>query len=169
MDMARSAEHRPRFDGGTSVLRVSGTTGSAAADVGRWLLDLDDAYSNVLAFLEIINDAFIALRPELVRETMRSGRAVDLIAPSERLRFQGASFSSPGWWDVFGKLNPLEVIRQYLNDRHEHRKDREYREAADRTRLDLENDLLRTKVIAEKLTIAREIGVPASTRSRSRR
>jgi hypothetical protein len=160
VDRAGSAKRGPRWDGGKGVLRVTGASAFAAGDVGQWLLDLDNSYSNILAFFEVINDAFVALRPELLRETTGSARTLDLIAPSERLRFHGASFSSPGWWEVFGKLNPLEVIRQYLNDRHERRKDRQYREAADRTRLDLENDLLRTKVIAEKFRLAQEIGVP---------
>ena len=31
---------------------------------------------------------------------------------------------SPGFWEFLGSLNPLEVIRRYLNDRHERAKDR---------------------------------------------
>jgi hypothetical protein len=56
----------------------------------------------------------------------------------------------------------LEVIRQGLNDRHERRKDREYRESEERKRLILENELLKNKVIAERLQLARELGVPES-------
>jgi hypothetical protein len=65
---------------------------------------------------------------------------------------------SPGYWDFLGKLNPLEVTRQYLQDRHERRKDREYREAAEKRRLDLDNTLLENKVIKERIEIAKNLG-----------
>ena len=160
LDKAGSMRRGHSGDGRNGVLRVAGGTSFAASDVGQWLIDLDNAYSSTLVFFEIIDDAFVTLRPELLREFLSGMRGSDLLKPSERLRFRGASFSSPGWWDVLGKMNPLEVTRQYLNDRHEQRKDRQYREGAEKTRLDLENELLKTKVIAGKLRLAREIGVP---------
>jgi hypothetical protein len=55
--------------------------------------------------------------------------------------------TSPGFWDFLGKLMPLETIRQYLNDRHERAKDREYRNEAEEKRLDLENRLLEMKIV----------------------
>jgi len=57
-----------------------------------------------------------------------------------------------------GKLNPLEVIRQWVADSHERRKDKEYREAAERERLTLENRLLENRVISERIAIARNLG-----------
>ena len=57
-----------------------------------------------------------------------------------------------------GKLNPLEVLRQYLNDRHERRKDREYREPAEARKLELENELLELKVITQKVEFLKELG-----------
>jgi hypothetical protein len=74
------------------------------------------------------------------------------------LILRGVRLESPGFWDFVGKLNPLEVIRQYLNDRHERRKDRSYREAAEARKLDLENQLLENKVIRERIQIAQELG-----------
>lgn len=65
---------------------------------------------------------------------------------------------SPGSWEFLGKLNPLEVLRQYLNDRHERRKDREYRELAEERRLLLENLSLENKVVSERVKIAKELG-----------
>jgi hypothetical protein len=52
-----------------------------------------------------------------------------------RLLLAAARLESPGFWEFLGSLNPLEVLRQYLSDRHERRKDREYREAAEARRL----------------------------------
>lgn len=57
-----------------------------------------------------------------------------------------------------GTLNPLEVIRKYLNDRHERRKDREYRESAERRRLALDNLSVETRVISERVRLAKELG-----------
>jgi len=68
------------------------------------------------------------------------------------------TISSPGFWEFFGKLNPLEVIRQYLTDRHEQRKDREYREPAEKKKLNLENQLLENQVIRERIQMAKELG-----------
>ena len=50
------------------------------------------------------------------------------------------------------------MIRQYLNDRHERRKDREYRESAEERRLQLENMKLENEVIAGRIEIAKELG-----------
>lgn len=57
-----------------------------------------------------------------------------------------------------GTLNPLDVLRKYLNDRHERRKDHEYRESAERRRLELENLSLESRVISERVRLAKEIG-----------
>jgi hypothetical protein len=54
----------------------------------------------------------------------------------------------------------LEVIRKFLNDRHERKKDRAYREAKEKERLSLENELLRTKAVSERLELARQMGIP---------
>jgi hypothetical protein len=50
--------------------------------------------------------------------------------------------SSPGFWELLGSRTPLEVLRKYLNDRHERGKDRDYRSDAERQRLELENERL---------------------------
>jgi hypothetical protein len=66
---------------------------------------------------------------------------------------------SPGFWEFLGSLNPLEVIRQYLNDRHRRRQDRQYREREEERQLGLENDLREIEVVSERLRVAREYGV----------
>jgi hypothetical protein len=76
----------------------------------------------------------------------------------DRLVLRRARFESPGFWEFLGTLNPLEVLRQYLNDRHERRKDGSYREAAEARRLELENRLLENRVIRERMEMARQLG-----------
>lgn len=57
-----------------------------------------------------------------------------------------------------GALNPLEVLRKYINDRHERRKDKEYRETAEKRRLALENLSLENKVISDRVKLAKQLG-----------
>jgi hypothetical protein len=76
----------------------------------------------------------------------------------ERLIVSRVVLESPGFWEFFGKLNLLEVIRQYLNDRHERDKDREYRSAAEREQLALENALRRLEVAERLMRLEREFG-----------
>ena len=81
-----------------------------------------------------------------------------VIRPSDRIVLLRVKLESPGAWEFLGSLNPLEVIRHWLADNHERRKDKEYREAAERERLRLENRLLENRVIRERIQTARELG-----------
>jgi hypothetical protein len=81
------------------------------------------------------------------------------VALHERVILRAVRLESPGWWEFLGKLNPLEVLRQYLNDRHERAKDLDYRNELERERLRLETQILENRVIRERIEIAREVGV----------
>jgi len=61
--------------------------------------------------------------------------------PKDLLEIASFSIHSPGFWEVLGGLNPLQQIREYLNDRHKRRQDREFREAAEKKKLEIENEL----------------------------
>src|SRR5262249_7774964 len=65
---------------------------------------------------------------------------------------------SPGFCDFVGKLNPLEVIRVAVNDAHERRKDREYKEPAEKRKLELENALLESQVLKQRVELAKSMG-----------
>jgi hypothetical protein len=81
-----------------------------------------------------------------------------LVPASEQLVLAAVELSSPGAWEFLGSLNPLEVIRKSVNDAHERRKDREYRESAERRRLDLENIQAENEALAGRIRIAKELG-----------
>jgi hypothetical protein len=59
-----------------------------------------------------------------------------------------------------GALNPLEVMRKWVADNHERRKDRDYRESLEADRLYLENEKLKTEVVRDRVALLRENGVP---------
>lgn len=80
------------------------------------------------------------------------------ISPRDQLIIQRVQLASPGFWIFLGSLNPLEVLRQYLNDLHTRRQDREYREPHEHRRLELENLMLENQVIRERISMARELG-----------
>jgi hypothetical protein len=80
------------------------------------------------------------------------------VRPSERVVLLKVKLESPGEWEFLGKLNTLDVIRQWVNDSHERRKDKNYREAAEQERLRLENSILENRVIHERIQIARDLG-----------
>jgi len=108
-------------------------------------------------------ERFITYPPEarssIVAQAMEGGRRFGRWVPmSDRLLLGAVMLESPGFWELVGKLNPLEQIRLYLNERHERRKDREYREAAERDRLLLDNEMRATEVLAAKVRAAKEMG-----------
>jgi hypothetical protein len=83
-----------------------------------------------------------------------------LMLPQEKLLIRRVQLSSPGFWEFVGLLNPLEVIRKFIDDCHQRRQDREYREQSERRRLEIQNDILETQMLRERIQTARELGIP---------
>lgn len=163
------------------ILRVHGHGEVEVELVIAYLADLKHAYNSIILFETIIDGLERTSRdfhsPRYpfglylewpaarrrgfghIREWPPSPQEVASHVPaSEQLILSAVRLSSPGSWDFLGTLNPLEVLRKYLSDRHERRKDKEYRETAERRKLDLENTLLENRVISERIGIARELG-----------
>jgi len=76
----------------------------------------------------------------------------------DRLILKSANLSSPGFLEFLGSIFSLEQIRLYLQDRHERRKDKKYREDAEERGLILDNDLKEAKLIQEQIKIAKSLG-----------
>ena len=77
----------------------------------------------------------------------------DLLEQEGRLIVRSFRMNSPGFWEFIGALNPLESLRNHLNDSHKRRQDQEYRETAEADRLALENERIRL----ENLELADQI------------
>jgi hypothetical protein len=149
------------------IIRILGTTGHTVCDIAKLLEALNRVHKEVtlLDGLVSLGEKDPKLASSLIHRAVESGPQ---LAPADDsmilglmrpLVFHGANFSSPGSWDFLGKLNPLEVLREFLNDVHRRRQDREYRENAERRKLELENYLLESKVIAERIQILLQIGL----------
>jgi hypothetical protein len=90
----------------------------------------------------------------------------DTVLPEHRLFIRSVRIESPGFWEVVASLNPLQQLREYLNDRHKRRQDKEYREAAERDRLILENELIQrhvwekeNSVLGERIKLLKDMGL----------
>ena len=162
-------------------LRVYGQGEVEVELVTAYLTDLKHAYDSVLLFETTFDGMVRAARdypfpryafglefgwPPASRRGIRRARdwppsaeeIASLVPRKEQLILSAVRLTSPGFWEFLGTLNPLEVLRKYLNDRHERRKDHEYRESAEQRRLTLENLSLETRVISERVRLAKEIG-----------
>ena len=157
-----------------ALLRISGNGDVPVEEVAGCLAAIDDAYNGALLFIHSfdrhrrflvpfpLNLVAPSRRPRRkaiweVPEVFESGLS-ELVADGDRLVLRAVRLESPGWWEVFGKLNPLEVIRKYLKDRHERKKDVEYRNSAEKERLLLENQLRENQVLKERIEMAKAIG-----------
>jgi hypothetical protein len=161
-------------------LRVYGQGGVEVELVTAYLGDFNHAYASVLLFEATIDGMRRAAREfpfprypfvwdfalpvprravRRIRDWPPTAEEVASYVPrAEQLVLSAVSLGSPGLWEFLGTLNPLEVFRKYLNDRYERKKGHDYKETAERRRLALENLSLESRVIAERIRIARQIG-----------
>ncbi len=144
-------------------------------DIISSLQEVESAYNHIITFERVVDQLKVQLaiehprpfeQPQFFRKPYKpmriripSSKTIsNFVLPDEQLVLIRVQISSPGFWEFLGKLNPLEVIRQWMCDAHERRKDREYREVAEQEHLTLENQLLQNRVIHERIQILRELG-----------
>ncbi|WP_157017804.1 hypothetical protein [Mesorhizobium xinjiangense] len=148
-----------------AVLRIHGHGGEPVDDTVVFLTSLNQAYSGILLYeMELERLASRArywrrYEPFLHNPTIDFAPISFALPAGARLCLKGVVLQSPGFWDFLGKLNPLEVIRNAINDAHERRKDRAYRESAEERRLTLENKLLENQAIKERIEILQSVGI----------
>ena len=153
-----------------AILRVGSDRLGTVADIRSYLESVEQAYNGLYAFDLIITEAKARsasrepvswrslgqTRPMSIR---RIARAEAIVLPQDRIQLRAVSFQSPGFWEFLGTLNPLETMRKYLQDRHERRKDRSYREPLEAERMALENQRLTNEVVKEQVELLRSVGV----------
>jgi hypothetical protein len=135
------------------------------ADLRDLLRALERAYNAVFVFDSLIiggasrGASTIAENLLLIGSVNSDTDFSSFVGPEGRLVIGGLQIQSPGFLEVVGALNPLEVVRQYLNDIHQRRQDRSYRERAEERRLELENLKLENEVVRERIDMLRHLGV----------
>ena len=75
------------------------------------------------------------------------------------LQLKGVVLQSPGFWEFLGKLNPLEVLRLYLNDRHNRIKDVTYRNRLEEEKFAIDNALGKIKLLSDYVDVAKKAGL----------
>ena len=168
--------------GRNAILRLNAKGGIPVRDVRDLLEAFELSYMSLCAFEDaLLHPGLLRRDNDLSRDIadMPTGErirtladpslpwrpiaAYSLVQTEYRLVLRAVQLASPGFWDFLGKLSPLEVMRLYLQDRHERRKDREYREAAERERLFWENKARQISVIDQAIEVARKHGASGET------
>lgn len=151
--------------GGT--LRVIALRGGTIGEITAFLTDLEVAYTRLYHFdagwmrpwslrrRHLLFDLEMGM-PFPFLDAAHEELSAESILPHHRLVVSKISISSPGFWEFLAALNPLQQIREYLNDRHKRRQDREYKEMTERERLILENDLIQRQIAEKDNTILRD-------------
>ena len=163
------------------VLVVESEGGIRLSDVRKFLVEIEDAYNRVLLLLTLLEDLsrlewapgtslsrrlrFAEYGPLAVLADGQSkpthftkSSVASMVGRSQSLILRSVRLESPGSWNFLGVSDSLEILRKFLKDRHERRKDKQYREVTEEEKRHLENELLRTQVLGEKIKVAKELG-----------
>lgn len=156
-----------------SILRIYGNGKVLVEDIYQYLNAVEEAYNSAYVFYKIVEEAqeisnfYGGQQPPIPLKNLlwinwwppNAEKVKSFVPQSDRLKLVGVELHSPGFWDFLGKLNPLEVIREYLKDRHEREKDRTYRNREEEEKLRLENEKARLELIREKLELLKDTGI----------
>jgi hypothetical protein len=155
-------------DSNIGSIRVMALRGGTISEITEFLNDLESAYLDIYFAEEIwpFPDPLFRKRYEYPLDLpLLSAQRRQAVPPEHILVIQKVVIESPGFWECLASLNPLLQIREYLNDRHKRRQDKEFREASEKDRLKLENEILeqqvqegRNKVLRERIEVLRQIG-----------
>jgi hypothetical protein len=141
-------------------LHIKAEGGIPVSEARMLLATVEHAYNSLL-ILESTAESVSISKPTWIPDVHFSVQtSVSMVLPTNRLVLSAVELSSPGFWEFLGVLNPLETIRKYLGERHERRKDREYREPLEAQKLALENQELANRVIERRIEILKKAAVP---------
>ena len=143
-------------------LRLDAPRSGTVGETAEYLQTLEICYRHLYIFNEWIDDLvegeLTPWHPSFA--AWYSPQPHTLTTIQTPLRISAVQLQSPGFWEFVGSLNPMEVLRKYLGDRHERRKDREWREPLEAEKLRLENERLRTQVVSDRVELLQKVGVP---------
>ncbi len=164
-----SVDRRTNIPEGFGFVKILSSRGGSVNEVTRFLHDVEMVYNALYLFENIYLERFNFQSKHFRRGYQyyyEFGVNVgpyafdklneNLILPQNRLLINSIRIESPGFWEFLGALNPLLQIREYLNDRHRRRQDREYREVSERERLVLENELIQRQILEKDNSIIRD-------------
>lgn len=140
-------------------LRISSHGDIPVSDVRELLVAFEHAYNCLLIFHEA-TETTGAASGWIPNSASEISGSQSMVLPADRLVLSSVQLSSPGFWAFLGGLIPLETIRKYLQDRHERRKDLEFRNDQERRAKEVEIRLRETELIDKQVAIALQAGIP---------
>jgi hypothetical protein len=140
-----------QIEGTKATLRIRSSGGRDLGPVITMLVDLQQAYVAAYIFFTAPPKQLVSLARLEAKGTAELPMLTDLV-------LSRVTLSSPGFWEFVGSLNPLKVLVDYLQQAHERKKDEDYRNNAERDKLALENELLRNRVIKERVELLQNVG-----------
>lgn len=148
------------------ILRIEIKRTGELREFIKALHEFENIYNHLYTFDLIIHQAKEATE-STISGMLLPGRTLreipnveEMVLPTDRLRISQIQVGSAGLIALVGSLNPLETIRKYLSDRHERRKDKDWREPAEAEKMALENLLLKQEIIMSEIELLKEIGYP---------
>jgi hypothetical protein len=157
-------------------LKLEILRGADVAEFRTFLHDLERAYLALYRGDDVLEE-LVFLRPRLIggrsRRRWHWPTHEGEIYPDDRLALEKININSPGAGVFSGLGEPIESLRKYLGDRHERSKDKEWRNATERKKAELENELLEAQVDQAKIGTIKAMndtleamGVPPDERQR---
>lgn len=136
----------------TITLRILTDRAGSVTEITNYLQDLEKAYNSLYAFdkfLDALNSGSkdrqrffgFPLTPNFKLDTSR-----DFILPENRLTITKVVIQSPGFWEIMGTFNPLQQLKEYLKDRYESRKGKEWHEQTEMGKAILEDQLIQRQL-----------------------
>ena len=157
-----------------AAIKIKGLRGGAVDEISQFLADMEGAYNALYHFDRKIvrwdrrrrywkryigpEELFYESHSEFPNfgdQIILDGEKENIL-PIYRLELTRVSIQSPGFWEFMGSLNPLQQLREYLNDRHKRRQDKEFREVSEKRKLELENELLVRQIMEKENSVLRE-------------
>lgn len=139
----------------TPVAHIAMAPEPTVGEIIEFLQNVRTAYAAINSFLTSTIPSTYDPSHRLAHSWFR-----EELYPSHDLVLARASFRSPGFWEFIGNLNPLKIICDYLQQRHERLKDNQYRNRAEEEKMTLENAVLRNRVVRERVELLKQVGVP---------
>jgi hypothetical protein len=153
---------------GDKILRLYSHGDIAVVDLVRLLDDLEYTYNGVVAFESMarrLSSDPDALFPYYGRRRREFGPLVldrqevaSLVYPRQRLRFEAASLTSPGFFDFLGRSLSVEAVSSALSER-QRRKDFEAQTAHRRRMEELSETDRETEVVLNRYKALKEMGI----------
>jgi hypothetical protein len=144
------------------ILHITVDRGGKVFEILDFLKALNNAYENIYYIDLIINE--LKSNNDIARKSIRKLKprkfVSDIILPEDILRITKVNIGPPGFIDFKGLGEVAKQIREYINDRDERRKDREWREAETRKSMELDNDKKKFELFEDKIRFLKENGFP---------